>query len=351
MELKKSKISVEDFILFNRQLASMIKVDLPIPESLEKISATMGKRKITKILEEVTRDIRGGWSFSKAIARQSMYFPPLYLSMIKAGEETGNLSTVLHQLISHFQEIANLRKKVINTLIYPSIIVTISFMVLIFILTFTVPSFVSIFESFGARLPLVTSVVIRIALFTRDNILFIAGAGAFSILMLLIFSKTQAGRFIIDAIKLKIPLVGKLLRNYSIFYFCRTLGDLLAAGVPIIDALELTKGVLENKVVKSAISKIREEVVEGSTVSGPLEKTGVFPATLIWMMKIGEKRGDLDEVLLEVGEFYHQEVISRTDLMTKLVEPVLIMFLGITIGAIVIAMYLPIFMLSTLIGG
>ncbi|MDI6734848.1 MAG: type II secretion system F family protein [bacterium] len=350
MEFKNGKISVEDFILFNRQLASMVKVDLPIPDSLEKISTTMRKKKIGSVLEEVLRDIKGGWSFSKAIARQHRYFPALYLSMIKAGEETGNLANVLYQLIAHFQEMVSLKKRVINALIYPSILITISLMVIVFIFTFTIPAFAAIFESFKAELPLPTKIVIFMALFMRDNILLMTGTGVFFLLMLLIFSKTKQGRFMIDAIKLKIPLIGKLLRDYSIFYFCRTLGDLLTAGVPIVDALELTKGVLKNQVIKSALIKMQEEVLEGTTVSQPLEKAGVFPATLIWMIKIGEKRGNLDEILLEVGEFYHQQVILKADLMTKLIEPVLIVFLGTVIGSIIIALYLPIFKISSLIG-
>ncbi|MEK7813405.1 MAG: type II secretion system F family protein [Candidatus Desantisbacteria bacterium] len=349
MDFKNSKISVEDFILFNRQLASMVKVDLPIPDSLEKISTAMRKKKIGSVLEEVIRDIKGGWSFSKAIARQQKYFPSLYLSMIKAGEETGNLANVLYQLIAHFQEMVSVKKRVINALIYPSILITISLMVIVFIFTFTVPAFAAIFESFKTCLPLPTKIVISIAVFIRNNILLMAGPVVFFPLLLLIFSKTKQGGFMIDTIKLKIPLVGKLLRDYSIFYFCRTLGDLLTAGVPITDALELTKGVLKNQVIKSALIKIQEEVLEGTTVSQPLEKAGVFPATLIWMIKIGEKRGDLAEILLEVGEFYHQQVILKADLMTKLIEPVLIVFLGTIIGSIIIALYLPIFKLSSLL--
>lgn len=350
MEFKKSKISLEDFILFNRQLASMVKIDLPIPESLEKISAIMKKKKIGRILEEVIYDIKNGWSFSKAITRQQMYFPPLYLSMIKVGEETGNLSKVLHQLIAHFHEIDSLRKKVINALTYPTIIMAIAFLIIIYLLTVTVPSFTTVFESFGASLPLPTRTVIFIALFVRDNILIMVGIGMAFLLMILLLVRTEQGRFIIDTIWLKIPLVGNLWRDYLLFYFCRTLGDLLTAGVPIVEALELTKEVLKNKVLKSALIKIREGVIEGKMVSHPLEKSSVFPATLIWMMKVGEKRGDLDEVLLEIGEFYHQQTISRADLLTKLIEPVLIVFLGMIVGAIVIVMFLPIFMMSSIIG-
>jgi type IV pilus assembly protein PilC len=349
-KFKKHKISLEDFILFNRQLASMIKVDLPIPESLEKISATMRKRKLTSILEEVIRDIKGGWSFSEAIARQQVHFPPLYLSMIKAGEETGNLAKVLHQLTTHFQEMASLRKKVVNSLIYPSIIIIISFCVLIFVLTFTIPAFEDIFISFEASLPPPTKIVILISKFLRENILYVAVLIGALIGIIGIFSKTKQGRFVIDTIKLKIPVVGKLFRDYAIFYFCRTLGDLLSAGVPIIEALELTKQVVGNKVVEEEIIRVQEEVIEGSKVSQPLQKSTVFPATLIWMMKVGEKRGDLDEVLLEVGEFYHQQVILRADLITKLIEPLLIILFGTIIGAIIVALYIPIFKTATIIG-
>lgn len=351
MEFKNGKISIDDFILFNRQLASMVKVDLPIPDSLEKIATTMRKKQIGSVLEEVIRDIKGGWSFSKAIARQKEYFPPLYLSIIKSGEETGNLANVLYQLIAHFQEMVRVKKKIINALIYPAILITISLMLVIFILVFTVPAFVTIFASFGSNLPLPTTIVIATSLFVRDNILIMAGTGIFFLLIIPILSKTKQGRFMIDAIKLKIPFIGKLLRDYSIFYFCRTLGDLLTAGIPIVDALELTKGVLRNQVIKSALIKIKAAVLEGNTLSQPLEKTGVFPTTLIWMIKTGEKRGNLDEILLEVGEFYRQQVTLKADLITKLIEPVLILFLGIVIGAIIIALYMPIFRMSSLISG
>ncbi len=346
-----NRISLEDFILFNQQLASMVRIDLPIPESLEKISVAMRRRRIGRILGEVVRDIKDGWSFSQAIARQQDYFPPLYLSMIKAGEEIGNLARVLHQFIAHFQEVASLRKKVMNTLLYPAITLTISLLVLIFILTHTVPSFTAIFDSFGAELPLPTRVVILVAGFIKNNIWIIAGIGIILLTIISILSKTRQGRFMLDWIKLKIPMVGKLLRDHSLFYFCRTLGDLLTAGVPIVEALELTKGVLKNKVIESALINLQEEVIEGSTVSQPLEKSSVFPAMLIWMMKVGEKRGDLDQVLLEVGEFYHQQVISRASLITKLIEPALMLFLGIIIGAIVVAMYMPIFKMSVILGG
>lgn len=340
------KVSLEDVILFNRQLASMIKIDLPLPECLERISALMGKRKISKVLEEIIKDVRNGWSFSSAVGRQKMFFPPLYLNMIRAGEETGNLARVLYQLIQHFQEIAILNMRVRNALIYPAILITTSLITLIFILTVTVPSFVSVFDSFGAALPLPTRIVINVSMFIKENILIFGFGLVIIFLLIIILSRIESLKPAIDRIKLKIPFVGKLLRDYSIFHFCRTLGDLLTAGVPIIEALALSKGVLGNRIAQLAVDRVQQEVIEGGTISKPLEESAFFPATLIWMMKIGERRGDLDRVLIEIGDAYHQQVKTSSDLITKHIEPVLIFFLGSIIGFIVIAMYLPIFKVS-----
>ncbi len=343
-------IKDKDLAVFTRQLATMIDAGLPLVQCLETLASQQPNKAFKKTLTEIREDVEGGSTFAAALKRHSTVFTPLYANMVEAGEAGGLLDTILNRLAVYIEKAMTLRRKVKGAMIYPSTIVTVAVSVVIFLLTFVIPVFEGFFQGAGVQLPLPTQIVMEASRFVRKYLL--AGLGLFiaGIVGIRFSYKTEKGRRAIDGLFLRVPIFGALFRKVAVARFTRTLGTLIASGVPILDGLNITATTAGNKVVEEAILKTRSSIAEGKTIAAPLQSSGIFPQMVVQMISVGEQSGSLDSMLEKIADFYDAEVDQAVANLTVLIEPILMVFLGVVVGGIIIAMYLPIFKLVTVIG-
>jgi type IV pilus assembly protein PilC len=350
LALPVGKVKDKDIVVFTRQFATMIDAGLPLVQALEILSKQTMNKYFAKAIGEVKTDVEGGATYADALKKHPRIFSELYVNMVAAGEAGGILDTILNRLAQYIEKAMKLKKKVKGAMIYPSVIISVAIIVIAVIMVFVVPTFARMFAQFGGILPLPTRIVIEMSKF-------LAGTGGLIILVSIIgivifitqFRRTERGRIIIDAILLKLPVVGILLRKVAIAKFTRTLGTLVGSGVPILDSLDITAKTSGNKVIERAIYEVRKAISEGKTLAEPLAKSKVFPPMVTQMISVGESTGAMDTMLGKIADFYDEEVDIAVANLTTLIEPILMVFLGVTIGFIVVSMYLPIFKLITLI--
>ena len=344
------KVKEKDLTVCTRQLATMIDAGLPLVQCLEVLASQQPNKQFKKILTEVREQVEAGSTFAAALKRHPTVFTSLYANMVEAGEAGGLLDTILNRLAVYIEKAMILRRKVKGAMIYPATIVTVAVAVVIFLLTFVIPVFEGFFSGMKVDLPLPTQIVMVMSRFVRANLL--AGLGLFiaGIIGARFLYRTEKGRRASDALLLRVPIFGPLFRKVAVARFTRTLGTLIASGVPILDGLNITATTAGNKVVEEAILKTRASIAEGKTIAGPLQSSGVFPPMVVQMISVGEQSGSLDSMLEKIGDFYDAEVDQAVSNLTALLEPILMVFLGVVVGGIVIAMYLPIFKLVTVIG-
>lgn len=339
------KLEMDEFLLFNKQLAGMLKIDLPLAESLEHIASRARKGRFKRAVSEVVRDVESGYSFAQALEKHPTTFPRLYRSMVRAGEEAGNLPQILNQLVSYYQEIALLKKRMMAAIAYPALLLFTSIGLILFLVFFIIPTFKGFYSDLGGRLPLPTAAVILAAdILRRYSLPILLAVGVFLIFFLL-FKKTPVGKGMLDRFKLRIPIIGKLLRDYETSFCSRTIGSLLLAGVPIMETLDLTLETIQNSTFKSAIKRMMDRIAGGGRFGGSAEYMTPFPPFFSWIVGLGEEREDLDEVLIELGDLYQEEVKSKIHLINILIEPILILLIGLFVGTIIIALFMPILIL------
>jgi len=344
------KVKDKDLVIFTRQFATMIGAGLPLVQALDILSKQTENKTFARIIEEIKVDVEGGSTYTDALRKRPRVFSELYTNMVAAGEAGGILDTILSRLAMYMEKAMRLKKKVKGAMIYPSVILSVAAIVIAIIMLFVIPTFAKMYAQLGGILPLPTRIVINISHF-------LAGRGGLIILtsivgliiFLTLFRRTEKGRRVTDAIILKLPIVGILFRKVAIAKFTRTLGTLIGSGVPILDGLNITARTAGNKVIERAVLEVRQAVSEGKTIAEPLAETKVFPPMVTQMIAVGESTGAVDSMLNKIADFYDEEVDSAVANLTATIEPVLIVFLGITIGSIVISMYLPIFRLITLV--
>jgi type IV pilus assembly protein PilC len=328
---------------FTRQFATMIGAGLPMVQCLEILSQQMESAELRKIIADVKESVQSGTTLAEALSRHKKTFDDLYVNMVDAGEIGGALDVILVRLAIYREKADALARKVKGALIYPAVVMTVAIGVTFIMLTYIVPIFAKMFHGLGAELPAPTRFVLSLSGFIRGNIL----TGLVLLVLLFIgykfYSKTDRGRYNIDAMKLKIPLIGDLIRKSAIARFSRTLGTLISSGVPILDALDITARASANRVIHDAIKKSVLSIAEGETITQPLRQCGVFPPMVTQMISVGEKTGGLDDMLSKIADFYDEEVDAAVAALTSIIEPVIIVFMGIVIGGILIAMYLPMF--------
>ena len=328
---------------FTRQFATMIGAGLPMVQCLEILAQQSESPELREVIDKVRESVQSGSTLADALSRHKKAFDDLYVSMVDAGEIGGALDQILFRLATYREKADALARKVRGALVYPSVIVVVAIGVTFVMLTYIVPVFAKMFEGLGAELPAPTQMVLQLSHFLRSNIL----TGAALLILLFIFyrwySKTDKGRLLIDKIKLKAPLLGSLLRKTAISRFTRTLGTLISSGVSILDALEITAKTAGNRVIQDAIKKSVVSIAEGETITHPLKETGVFPPMVTQMISVGEKTGGLDDMLQKIADFYDEEVDAAVAALTSIIEPVIIVVMGLVIGGILIAMYLPMF--------
>ncbi|UCD18545.1 MAG: type II secretion system F family protein [Candidatus Zixiibacteriota bacterium] len=328
---------------FTRQFATMIGAGLPMVQCLDILGSQLENKELSRVVNDVKEGVQGGSTLSDAMARHPKVFDQLYTNMVEAGEMGGALDTILVRLSIYREKADALVRKVKGAMMYPSVIVVVAIGVTVGMLTFIIPVFAKMFGSLGAELPGPTAIVLDISNFLRSNFLLLFGGLAVGIIVFIYWVKTDSGRAIFDSGLLKAPIFGNLVRKSAVARFTRTLGTLLSSGVSILDALEITAKTAGNVVIAKAIRKSVMSIAEGDTITGPLRESGVFPPMVTQMISVGEKTGGLDEMLAKIADFYDEEVDAAVSALTSIIEPLIIVFMGIVIGAILVAMYLPMF--------
>jgi len=343
------KVKDKDLAIFTRQFATMIDAGLPLVQCLLILAEQSESKRLREVTAKSAHDVESGSTLADALKKHSRVFDELYVNMVEVGEAGGILDVVLGRLATYIEKVAALKRKIKSAMVYPATIVSVAFLVVIFMLTFVIPTFASMFSSLGADLPLPTQIVIGLSNFVQRFILLILAAVVGFIIALRSYYRTEQGKSLIDALLLKLPIFGVLIRKVAVARFTRTLGTLVSSGVPILEGLRITARTAGNKVVEKAVMATRANVAAGRTIAEPLKHTTVFPPMVVQMVAVGEQTGALDAMLSKIADFYDDEVDTAVNTLTSLLEPLMIVFLGVVIGGLVIAMYLPIFKMVTLI--
>lgn len=328
---------------FTRQFATMIAAGLPMVQCLEILSQQMESAPLRKVIAEIKESVQAGTTLAEALSKHKKVFDDLFVNMVDAGEIGGALDVMLMRLATYREKADALVRKVRGALIYPAVVMTVAIGVTFVMLTYIVPVFAKMFSGLGAELPAPTRFILSLSGFIRGNIL----TGLVLLILLIVaykfYSKTDKGRLNIDRVKLRVPLIGDLIRKSSIARFSRTLGTLISSGVPILDALDITARASGNRIIHDAVKRSVLSIAEGETITQPLKQCGVFPPMVTQMISVGEKTGGLDEMLAKIADFYDEEVDAAVEALTSIIEPVIIVLMGVVIGGILIAMYLPMF--------
>ncbi|MEQ9617913.1 MAG: type II secretion system F family protein [Deltaproteobacteria bacterium] len=340
-------VTTRDLVVFTRQLSTMIDAGLPLVRGLDIIAAQHPNKKFKEIITKVKEDVEAGSTFADSLAKHPKVFSNLYTQLIKAGETGGVLDVILQRLATYLEKMDSIKRKIKGALIYPAIVISVAVLVLAIVIIFVVPVFAEMFKDMGTTLPALTQVVVDISSFTRHNILYILIAiGVISFLIGLLYRKSKGVRRLFDAFLLKMFLIGPLIQKTVISRFCRTLATLTAGGISILDGLEITARASGNMITEEAIFQARKAVSEGQTVAEPLAaRPKLFPPMVVQMISVGEQTGALEDMLNKIADFYEEEVDIAVASLLSALEPIMITFLGATVGVIVVSMYLPMFKL------
>jgi len=346
----KKKVNQRSIAIFTRQLATMIDAGLPLVQSLEILSSQQENKVFKEIIRQIREDVEGGSTFAGALKKHPGSFNDLYTNLVVAGEEGGILDNILTRLANYIEKAEALKKKVKSALIYPATIVGVALIVVMILMIFVIPVFETMFKSAGQSLPLPTLIVLTLSKFIKKYVFLFIPAIILSIYFFRRFYQTDRGQVLIDRLLLKLPVFGPLLGKVAVARFSRTLGTLVSSGVPILDGLTIVSRTAGNRTVENAIINARSSIREGETIAEPLGRSGIFPPMVIQMISVGESTGALDTMLSKIAEFYEDEVDITVSNLTSLLEPFLMIFLGVVIGGVVISMYLPIFNMASAIG-
>lgn len=344
-------VKVEDVILFSRQMATMVDAGIPILQTMMALEEQTTNPAFKRVLLQVREDIRMGMSLSAAFAKHPRVFNNLFVNMIRVGETGGVLTTVLERLSSYMEKSEKLSRKVGSAMVYPSVIMGMAFVVTMVLIIKVVPTFKSIYGSLGKELPPMTQSLLDFSDSVQKYfLLWIIGAAGL-VFAFMTYKKTEAGAYQIDAWKLKMPIFGELICKVAVSRFCRTLSVLIQSGVPILDGLDIVRKTIGNRVLEKVIEEVIQSVREGESIATPLARSKIFPAMVTKMVSIGEQSGQLDKMLLKVAEFYDDQVDAAVEGLTSMVEPLIMAVLGLVIGFIVMALFLPIVNMSQALQG
>ena len=343
--------SPADMVFFARSLAAMLEAGLPLLRALETIETQVRSQRLSAVLLEIARDIRGGSTFRDSLARHPVLFSPFCVSLVETGEASGQLAKVLEQIAIYLEKIGAIRGKVVSALIYPAVLVSVAVAAILIFTLKIIPTFASLYASFGAELPLLNRLIILFSNFLRKWFLLAAGAVALSVFLLSVYIRTKQGRWQWDGLKLRLPVFGPVSQGATAERFAANLGTLLRAGVPILHALDISIATCDNTVMASVIEQMRSGAREGRPLAEPLTQTDLFPPMVAQMLSVGEQTGKLPDMLEEISKYYKEQVATAVARMTSLVEPATLILMGLVIGVLVIAMYMPIFRLTQVFRG
>jgi type IV pilus assembly protein PilC len=349
-QLGGGKVNPGDIAIFSRQLATMLAAGIPLVQAFEIVGAGHDKQSVQKLVLDIKADIEGGTSLHEALAKHPLYFDDLFVNLVEAGEQAGALDTMLEKIATYKEKTEAIKKKVKKALFYPAAVLVVAVIVTIILLIFVIPQFEDLFKGFGADLPAFTQAVINLSKAVQKYGFFmavVAGGGVFAFLY---FKKrSRKMREFLDRAMLKFPVIGPILNKAAIARYARTLSTMFQAGVPLVEALESVAGACGNIVFENAVMKMRDEVATGQRLQRAMENTGIFPNMVVQMIAVGEESGSLDTMSGKVASFYEEDVDNAVDSMSSLLEPLIMAILGVLVGSLVIAMYLPIFKLGSVV--
>src|SRR5712692_5881793 len=344
-----SKVKDRDVMIFTRQFATMIDAGLPIVQCLDILSQQTENKLFRNTIRTIKQDVKGGSTLAEALKKHPKVFDDLYVNMVAAGEMGGVLNAILNRIAVFIEKASKLKRKIKGAMIYPATIVVVAVAVVSILLIFVIPVFGELYGSMGKALPLPTQMTINVSNWFRAYFLYIVGAVVAIIVALRMYSKTEKGRVMIDGFLLRLPIIGDLLRKVAVARFSQNMSILLSSGVPILDGLAITARTSGHKVIEKAIMDSRLSISQGKTVAEPLKESKIFPPMVCQMVAVGENTGALDTMLKKVAELYEEEVDDAVANLTALMEPMIMVILGVILGGLVISMYLPIFQLGSLV--
>jgi type IV pilus assembly protein PilC len=345
------KVSSTDIAIFSRQLATMLGAGIPLVQAFEIVGSGHDKPSMQKLILDIKGDVEGGTSLHESLARHPLYFDDLFVNLVEAGEQAGALEGLLDKIATYKEKSEAIKKKVKKALFYPAAVLVVAIVVTIILLVFVIPQFEDLFKGFGADLPAFTQMVISLSKFVQHRGIFLAAVVGAGIYAFFYFHKrSRKMREYLDRMMLKFPIIGPILNKAAIARFARTLSTMFAAGVPLVEALESVAGACGNIVYEDAVMKMRDEVATGQRLQRAMENTGRFPNMVVQMIAVGEESGSLDAMAGKVATFYEEDVDAAVDSMSSLLEPLIMAILGVLVGGLVIAMYLPIFKLGSVVG-
>jgi len=340
----------EEIALFTRQMATLLDAGLPLLRAVNILQDQVENEEFREILGEISQSIQGGASFSEALEEHPDIFDDLYINMIKAGEVGGVLETVLKRLAEFAEKAAELRTKIKGAVMYPAVVLSIAILVVVFLLVFVLPTFITLFEQMDVDLPLPTLIVIWVSEFLQNQwwlVLLMLGGVWYAIKW---YYSTEQGEYNIDRFKISVPIFGELFRKVATARFTRTLSTLIQSGVPILQAIEIVQETIGNRVVADTMDDVYDSISEGDTISEPLYESGVFAPMVTHMISVGEETGNLDEMLTRIADTYEMQVDEMVEGLSSMIEPLLILFMGVMVGIIVMAMFFPMFQLVNVVG-
>jgi type IV pilus assembly protein PilC len=345
------KVALAELVVFTRQLATMIDAGLAMVQSLQALAEQSTNKVMRDVIKDVCARVEGGDSFSEALQKHPKTFSRLYVCMVAAGEKGGLLAEILGRLATYLENTARLRKKVKSAMMYPTVVTVVAILITIFLLVKVVPVFGEIFQSFGAELPKPTQFLVNLSNAVKKYLLFIVAAGVGGVYGWLYFIKTPAGRQFWDARRIRLPVFGSIAHKICLARFTRTLASLIRSGVPILEVLQIVSQTVGNVVMEKAIKTAATDIERGESISIALGKHPVFPSMIIRMITAGEQTGKIDDMLERISDFLDEEIETTLSGLTALIEPILIVFLGVVVGGMVICMFLPIFKMPEIVNG
>jgi type IV pilus assembly protein PilC len=349
--LKGGKVNAADIAIFSRQLATMLSSGIPMVQAFEIVGNGSDKPSLQKLILDIKADVESGTSLHEALAKHPLQFDDLYVNLVEAGEQAGALETLLDKIATYKEKSEAIKKKVKKALFYPAAVLIVAFVVTIILMIFVIPEFQTLFKGFGANLPAFTQFVINISEVVQHDGVYLAVVLGAAVWTFLYFKKrSRKMREVLDRITLKIPIIGPIINKAAIARYARTLSTMFAAGVPLVEALESVAGACGNIVYEDAVMKMKDEVATGQRLQRAMEARGIFPNMVVQMIAVGEEAGSLDSMSAKVATFYEAEVDNAVDSMSSLLEPLIMVVLGVIVGGLVIAMYLPIFHLGQVVG-
>jgi type IV pilus assembly protein PilC len=347
---RKKKITPKDVTVFTRQFATMVQSGIPIVQGLDIVAKGHENPSMQTLLTSVKQDIESGTNLSTALGKHKLYFDALYCNLVAAGEQAGILDAILDKVATYKEKIEAIKGKIKSALFYPAAVIVVAFIVTAILLIFVIPSFEDMFKNFGAELPALTQMVINLSHFVRDFWFIIFGGLIGGIVgIAAAYKRSEKMQHTVDRLILRAPVVGEIVKKATIARYARTLGTMFAAGVPLVESLDSVAGAAGNRVYYEGIMAIKNEVTTGTHLRVAMEHTGLFPNMVVQMVAIGEESGELDKMLNKVADFYEAEVDDAVEALSSLIEPMIMAFLGIVVGGLVVAMYLPIFKLASVV--